>query len=92
MNADKELDVRNMNCPMPVVLTRKALSAMAENEVLKITATDPAAAKDFNAFARSTGNALLASEEVDGELRFYIRKHAKAGDSDEAAAPVAQRG
>lgn len=84
MNVDKELDVRNMNCPMPVVLTRKALHAMADNQVLKVVATDPAALKDFHAFARSTGNTLLASEEVnDGELHFYIRKQ---------AAPVAQCG
>lgn len=96
MNVDKELDVRNMNCPMPVVLTRKALKPMAENEVLKVTATDPAAVKDLDAFARSTGNELLASEEADGELRFYIRKHTESAGAEssacEAAAPLAQCG
>jgi tRNA 2-thiouridine synthesizing protein A len=82
MHIDNELDVRGQKCPMPILLTRRALDGMAEEQVLKVTATDPAAPKDFQAFARKTGNVLLESEESGGEYRFFIRKKAQAAGAE----------
>ncbi len=93
MNIDKELDVRGMNCPMPILLTRRALDGMAEDQVLKVTATDPASPKDFQAFSRKTGNVLLESVQGDGEYRFIIRKKAQECGAEGGvceAAPAAQ--
>ena len=74
MNCDKELDVRGLNCPLPILRTKKSLVDMMSGQVLKITATDPAAAIDFQVFAEQTGNELLTSSETGGEFTFYMKK------------------
>jgi tRNA 2-thiouridine synthesizing protein A len=74
MNFDKELDARGLNCPLPILRTKKALTDMASGQVLKIVATDPGSVKDFQAFSKQTGNALLASETVDKEFIFFMKK------------------
>jgi tRNA 2-thiouridine synthesizing protein A len=74
MNVNKELDARGLNCPLPILRAKKALTEIGAGEVLKITATDPGSVKDFQAFARQTGNALLDSTAVNGEYVFYLRK------------------
>jgi tRNA 2-thiouridine synthesizing protein A len=71
---DKELDARGLNCPLPILRTKKALTDMASGQVLKILATDPGSVKDFQAFSKQTGNALLASDTVDREFIFFMRK------------------
>jgi tRNA 2-thiouridine synthesizing protein A len=71
---DKELDARGLNCPLPILRTKKALTGMASGEVLKIVATDPVAARDFQAFAKQTGNALLASDATSDEFVFFMQK------------------
>lgn len=74
MNCDKELDVRGLNCPLPILRTKKSLVDMTSGQVLKIMATDPAAAIDFQVFAEQTGNELLTSSETGGEFTFYMKK------------------
>ena len=74
MNIDKELDARGLNCPLPILRTKKSLSDMTSGQVLKILATDPGSVKDFQAFSRQTGNELLASETVDDEFVFLMKK------------------
>jgi tRNA 2-thiouridine synthesizing protein A len=74
MNHDKELDARGLNCPLPILRCKKALTDMSPGQVLKILATDPGAVKDFQAFSKQTGNELLSSEEQSGEFRFYMKK------------------
>ncbi len=74
MNHDKELDARGLNCPLPILRCKKALTDMSPGQVLKILATDPGALKDFQAFSKQTGNELLSSEEQSGEFRFYMKK------------------
>ena len=59
MEFQKEVDARGLNCPLPILRTKKALADMQSGEVLKILATDPGATRDFQAFARQTGNELL---------------------------------
>ncbi len=74
MHCDRELDVKGLNCPLPILRTKKALAAMTSGEVLHVLATDPAALNDFEAFARQTGNALLSNQETGGVFEFYIRR------------------
>ncbi|HJX18197.1 MAG TPA: sulfurtransferase TusA family protein [Acidiferrobacterales bacterium] len=74
MNIDRELDARGLNCPLPILRARQALGQIESGKVLKIIATDPGSVKDFQAFARQTGNDLLESVEASGEYTFYIRR------------------
>ncbi len=74
MHCDKELDVRGLNCPLPILRTKKSLVDMMTGEVLKIVATDPGSVIDFQVFADQTGNELLSLSEVAGEFTFYMKK------------------
>lgn len=74
--ADKELDARGLNCPLPILRTKKALNEMTGGQTLKVIATDPGAVKDFQAFAKQTGNDLLESGEANGEYTFLLKKKA----------------
>lgn len=75
MNIDRELDARGLNCPLPILRTKKALAEIGAGQILKITATDPGAVKDMQAFAKQTGNELVSSAEAGGEFVFLMRKH-----------------
>lgn len=74
MNFDKELNARNLSCPLPIVKTKKALADMTSGQVLKVISTDTGSVKDMAAFAEQTGNALLAQEEAGGDFIFYVKK------------------
>jgi|TARA_B110000908_G_scaffold91349_1_gene108450 tRNA 2-thiouridine synthesizing protein A len=74
MKFDKEVDARKLNCPLPILRCKKGLSDMLGNQVLKITATDPGAEKDFAAFCKQTEHELLQLDKVKNELTFYIKK------------------
>lgn len=68
------LNTKGMSCPMPVLRTKKAISALDVGDVLEVLATDPGAAKDFEAFSRATGHDLMVSTEDGGVFRFLIKK------------------
>jgi len=74
MQFDKELDARGLNCPLPILRTKKALTDMTSGQVLRIMAIDPGAVKDFQAFCKQTGNALLSSNTENSEFVFYMQK------------------
>jgi tRNA 2-thiouridine synthesizing protein A len=74
MEFNKELDARGLNCPLPILRTKKALAEMASGEVLKVIATDPGSVKDMSAFAKQTGNELVSSAEAGGEYTFFMKK------------------
>lgn len=74
MNFDKELDARGLNCPLPILRAKKALTDMQSGQVLKIVATDPGSVKDFQAFSKQTGNELLQHGEAQKEFTFYMMK------------------
>ncbi|MDP2787536.1 MAG: sulfurtransferase TusA family protein [Pseudomonadota bacterium] len=74
MNFDKELDARGLNCPLPILRTKKSLGEMGAGQVLKVMATDSGAVKDMQAFSKQTGNELLSSAEAGGEFLFFMRK------------------
>ncbi|ATE59183.1 sulfurtransferase TusA family protein [Thauera sinica] len=75
MNFDKEVDARGLNCPLPILRAKKALSEMKTGDVLRVLATDPGSVKDFQAFARQTGNELLQQgETVDRAFEFFLKR------------------
>ena len=74
MKFDKELDARELSCPLPILRAKKSLSDMASGDVLKIVATDQGSVKDFQAFSKQTGNELVASEVVSREFIFYLKR------------------
>jgi tRNA 2-thiouridine synthesizing protein A len=71
---DDELDASGLNCPLPILRAKKALNGMEGGKVLHIIATDPGSVKDFEAFAKQTGNELLESSEEGGKFHFYMKK------------------
>jgi len=70
---DRELDTKGLSCPLPILRAKKALADLTSGQVLKIVATDPGSIRDFKAFAKQTGNELLAQQE-DGELFIHFMK------------------
>ena len=74
MEVDRELDVKGLSCPLPILRTKKALSEMVSGQVLRVVATDAHAVKDFQAFAKQTGNELLSTEETDQVFSFLFRR------------------
>lgn len=72
--ADKELDARGLNCPLPILRTKQSLAGMASGQILRIVATDPGSVIDFQVFAEQTGNELLSLSEVDKEFIFLLKK------------------
>ena len=71
---DQELDATGLNCPLPILRAKKSLSALTSGQVLRIVATDPGSVKDFEAFAKQTGNELLESKEEGGKFVFRMKK------------------
>jgi tRNA 2-thiouridine synthesizing protein A len=74
MNFDVELDARGLNCPLPILRTKKTLNTMESGQVLRILATDPGSVRDFQAFSKQTGNELLSHSAQADEFRFLLRK------------------
>ena len=74
MQFDKELDARGLNCPLPILRTKKSLTDMMSGQVLKVLATDPGSVRDFQAFSRQTGNELVSSEVAANEFIFFMKK------------------
>ncbi|MCK7575128.1 MAG: sulfurtransferase TusA family protein [Chromatiales bacterium] len=71
---DQELDASGLNCPLPILRAKKTLNAMSSGQVLHVVATDPGSVKDFDAFAKQTGNELMESKEEGGKFHFLIKK------------------
>jgi tRNA 2-thiouridine synthesizing protein A len=74
MQCDRELDVQGLNCPLPILRTKKALSEMSSGQVLHVQATDPGAVRDFQAFAKQTGNQLLEFSDTGPVFEFYFKR------------------
>jgi len=72
MDIHKEIDARGLTCPLPILRAKKALADMQSGEVLKVLATDPGSLRDFQAFARQTGNDLVdqQTQQVEGHDEF----------------------
>jgi TusA-related sulfurtransferase len=74
MQAQKEIDTRGLNCPLPILKAKKALADMGSGEVLKVVSTDPGSVRDFQAFARQTGNELVEQATLNDEFVHYLRR------------------
>lgn len=74
MEAHKEIDTRGLNCPLPILKAKKALAEMKSGDVLKVVATDPGSLRDFQAFARQTGNELVEQTTVKDEFVHFLRR------------------
>ena len=74
--ADKVLDAKGLNCPLPILKAKKALKDVPVGGTLEILATDPGSVADFQAFSRQTGNELLEHNEEGGVYRFLLRRSA----------------
>ena len=72
--ADKVLDAKGLNCPLPILKAKKALKDVPDGGTLEILATDPGAVADFAAFSRTTGNEMLEQSEDGGVWTYLIRK------------------
>ncbi|RKP56523.1 sulfurtransferase TusA family protein [Pararobbsia silviterrae] len=74
MEFDKEVDARGLNCPLPILRAKKALADMTSGQILKVLATDPGSQRDFAAFAKQTGNAIVETRTEDKTFVFLMRR------------------
>ena len=74
MDVHKEIDTRGLNCPLPILKAKKALSDMASGQLLKVVATDNGSLRDFQAFAKQTGNELVEQQTVGEEYIHVLRR------------------
>ena len=74
MHADKEIDTRGLNCPLPILKAKKALSDMSTGQTLKVVSTDAGSLRDFQAFAKQTGNELVEQHSTNGEYVHVLRR------------------
>lgn len=74
MNIDRELDARGLNCPLPILKAKKALAEMTSGQILKIIATDSGSVRDFQAFAKQTGNELLEQDPNGPEYVTILKR------------------
>ncbi len=74
MHVDRELDTRGLNCPLPILKAKKALADMTSGQVLKVLSTDAGSVRDFQAFAKQTGNELLAQDTHGSEFATYLKR------------------
>ena len=74
MEFDRELDVKGLNCPLPILRTKKTLAEMESGQVLRVLATDAGSLKDFPAFAKQTGNELIDQQEENRVFEFFLKR------------------
>ncbi len=74
MEFHRELDARGLHCPLPILKTKKALADMISGQVLRVMATDTGSVRDFQAFAKQTGNALVSQIEENREFIFFMKR------------------
>lgn len=74
MNVNKELDTRGLNCPLPILKAKKALADMVSGEILRVVSTDAGSMRDFQAFAKQTGNELVGQEASGSDFIHLMRR------------------
>ena len=74
MQIDKEIDTSGLNCPLPILKAKKALTELQSGQTLKVIATDPGSWRDFEAFARQTGNELVSQEKTETNFVYVLRR------------------
>ena len=74
MQIDKEIDTSGLNCPLPILKAKKALTELQSGQTLKVIATDPGSWRDFEAFARQTGNELVSQEKTEANFVYVLKR------------------
>lgn len=74
MQIDKEIDTRGLNCPLPILKAKKALAELQSGQVLKVVSTDAGSVRDFQAFAKQTGNELLEQQTLEADYIHVLRR------------------
>ena len=74
MHADIEVDARGLNCPLPILKAKKALNGMQSGQTLRVVSTDAGSVRDFQAFAKQTGNELMEQQSVSGDYIHLMRR------------------
>jgi len=74
MSTSIDLDTRGLNCPLPILKTKKALADMASGDILRVVSTDPGSVRDFQAFARQTGNELVEQQTAGADFIHLIKR------------------
>jgi len=74
MQIDQELDTRGLNCPLPILKAKKALTSMQSGELLRVTSTDAGSMRDFAAFAKQTGNELVSQETLGNDFVHVLKR------------------
>ncbi len=74
MQIDKEIDTSGLNCPLPILKAKKALTELQSGQTLKVIATDPGSWRDFEAFARQTGNTLASQEKTEASFVYVLQR------------------
>ena len=74
MNIDKEIDTSGLNCPLPILRAKKALNDLRSGQTRKVIATDPGSWRDFEAFARQTGNELVSQEKTEANFVYVLKR------------------
>jgi tRNA 2-thiouridine synthesizing protein A len=74
MDIHKEIDTRGLNCPLPILKAKKSLNEMQSGQLLKVISTDPGSVRDFQAFARQTGNDLVDQQTVGDDFIHVLRR------------------
>lgn len=72
--ADKEIDTRGLNCPLPILKAKKALSEMSSGQLLRVVSTDPGSTRDFQAFAKQTGNELVQQSTAGSDFIHLLKR------------------
>ncbi|RZJ11794.1 MAG: sulfurtransferase TusA family protein [Rubrivivax sp.] len=74
MDVQREIDTRGLNCPLPILKAKKALAEMQSGDLLRVVATDPGSMRDFQAFARQTGNELVEQDTAGADFIHVLRR------------------
>lgn len=74
MNTDKEIDTSGLNCPLPILKAKKALTELHSGQTLRVISTDPGSWRDFEAFARQTGNELVSQEKTEANFVYVLKR------------------
>ena len=74
MEVDREIDTRGLNCPLPILKAKKSLNGMASGQLLKVVSTDPGSVRDFQAFARQTGNELVEQQTIGSDFIHVLKR------------------
>jgi tRNA 2-thiouridine synthesizing protein A len=74
IKVDKEMDLKGLNCPMPIIKVGQEIQSIEVGQVIHAISTDPGSLSDFPAWAQSTGNEILHTEQKEGEIHFWIKR------------------